>query len=91
MTEPRLRDLFTWIDAHRLSLIDHAADLAELAALARGADLRSEDLRKQLDRIANKSQLMAMELAAALSALERVHPKDPELDEITLTEGLPPP
>ncbi len=90
MTEPRLRELFVWIEAHRLSMIDHAGDLAEIAAMARSCDLRKE-LSRLLDTIANKCQVLSMEIAGALSELERVHPRDPELDEDTLTEGLPPP
>ena len=78
MTEPRLRDLFTWLEAHRLSLIDHAGELAEVAANTRDR------------KAASKCQVIAMELAAAISALDRVHPPDPAASEDTVPDGLPP-
>lgn len=79
MTEPKLRDLFTWAESHRMALIDHAGELAEIAAKTRDKEL------------ASRCQLIAMDLAAAISALDRVHPPDPELDEDTVPIGLPPP
>ena len=90
MTEPRLRELFVWIEAHRMSMIDHAGDLAELAAMARSVDMRCE-LSRLLDAISNKCQTLSMEIAGALSELERVHPRDPVLDDDTVPLGLPPP
>jgi hypothetical protein len=73
MTEPRLRELFAWIEAHRAALIDMAGELAEHAAQARDLDLA----------MANPLQLKAMALASALSELERIHPAKPDEDEIT--------
>lgn len=80
MTEPHLRELFAWLDAHRASLIDLAGELAEHAAQARGLDLA----------MANPLQLKAMALASALSELERIYPSIPDENEITEV-GLPAP
>ena len=79
MTEPHFRDLFVWIEAHRKALIDHAGELAEIAANTRDK------------KAASRCQLIAMELAAAISVLDRVHPPDPESSEDTVPDGLPPP
>lgn len=72
MTEHRLRDLYTWLAAHRMSLIEHAGALAECAGWARSADMRNASA--VLDRLAERLQTMAREHAAALETLDRVHP-----------------
>lgn len=72
MTEPRLRDLYTWIAAHRMNLIEHAGALAECAGWARSANMR--EAPAVLDRLSERCQSMARELAAALETLDRVHP-----------------
>lgn len=102
MTEPRLRELYVWIQAHRMSMIDHAGELAELAAIVRGVDLRTE-LGATLARISNRCQVLSMEIAGALSELERIHPMDLAADEDTAVDlpapdpdadtvpGVPPP
>ncbi len=79
MTEPRLRELFTWLDAHRRDLIDKAGELAELAALAH---------RTGAHGIGNRLQAMAMAMAASIEALDRAHPHDRELDEDTIPDGI---
>lgn len=89
MTEPRLRDLFAWLDAHRMDLIDHAGQTAEIAALLRTADMRTE-LTALLARLASRCQTLSMALAGALSEIERVYPLDPIEDDDTAV-GLPPP
>ncbi len=99
MTEPHLRDLFAWIEARRAADIDLAEDLAEHAAALMHIDLRVDGAA---ERIANALQLAAMAVAASLSELQRIHPAEPEIDEITAvdlpvdpnadtTPGVPPP
>ena len=100
MTEPRLRELFAWIEAHRADMIDLAGELAKHAAELRCIDLRDDGAPV---RLANAIQLKAMAVASALSELERIHPADPLVDDITEVDlpaadpdadtvpGVPPP
>lgn len=90
MTEHRLRDLYTWLAAHRMTLIEHAGALAECAGWARSADLRrAPDV---LDQLSERLQNMAREIAAALETLDRVHPLPPpafrDEDEDTIPHCL---
>lgn len=82
MTEPHLRDLYAFLDAHRLDLIDHAGSTAEIAALLRTADMRTE-LSALLARLANRLQTLSMSIAGSLSEMERVYPLDVLADEDT--------
>lgn len=90
MTERRWRDLCSFLDAHRRDLIDHAGSTAEIAALLRTADMRTE-LSSLLARLSNRCQVLSMSLAGALSELERVYPLDVLADEDTAVDGLPSP
>lgn len=85
MTEPLLRELFVWIHAHRLAMIDHAGELAEIASRASDLDPRA-DIGKALASISNRCQILSMEIAAALSELERIHPMAPDEDEDTAVD-----
>ena len=87
MTEPRLRELFAWVEAKRAADIDLAGELAEIAAALRSIDLRDDGAPS---RLANAIQLKAMAVAAGLSELERIHPAAPDEDEDTGV-GLPAP
>lgn len=78
MTEPRLRDLLSWLDAHRSYLGEHAGALAELALWIRGGSVLDRE------RAAVRAERIAFELAAALEALEHVMPRDPFGDEDTV-------
>lgn len=77
MTERRLRDLYTWIAAHRLMLIEYAGRLAESARW---------DLRREGVRVQELNATIARELAMALEVLDRVHPPplEPYEDEDTI-------
>ena len=79
VTERRLRDLYTWIAAHRLMLIEYAGMLAEAA----GWDRRCEGV---LERLQERIATIARELALALETLDRIHPPpmDPYEDEDTI-------
>lgn len=76
------RDLLTWIEAHRDTLAEHAGALAEAAVWVEGGSVLDRH------RAATRLGRISFELAAALEALERVHPRDAELDEDTVPIAL---
>ena len=84
MTEPRLRDLYTWVDAHRFTLVQHAGALAEIASWIRDRNVNP----RMLEQIETRCDRIAFELAAALEALERIHPREPDVDEDTIPDCL---
>ena len=88
MTEPTLRDLFAWLEAHRATLVQHAGALAEAGHWCRTTTPRKYE--KTLQHVGDRLDRLAFELAAALESLERIHPRDPELDEDT-QPGVEPP
>lgn len=71
------RDLLTWIEAHRATMAEHAGAMAECALWIRGGSVLDAE------RAATRCERIAFEIAAALEALEHVHPRDPQLDEDT--------
>lgn len=83
MTEPRLRDLYAWIAAHRLMLIRHAGLLAEAA----GWDRRREGVLEKLQAL---DERIALELSLSIETLDRIHPppvcpvEDDDTDRIPL-------
>lgn len=85
MTEPRMRDLFTWLEAHRSSMMEQSGALAEIVTWSRSTTLKN--VNATLERIGDRCERLAFELAAALEALHRVHP-DPQ--EETDPRGLRP-
>jgi hypothetical protein len=77
VTEPRMRDLFTWVEAQRESLPEQAGALAECLEWLRGGSVLDRE------RACGVIERVAFEHGAALVALERAHPRDPALDEQT--------
>lgn len=77
MTEPRLRDLYVWLEAQRAALTEQAGALAEAAEWARADDPKVRRMA------ADRCERIASEQAIALMALDRVHPRDVALDEDT--------
>ena len=90
MTEPRLRDLYTWLESHRLGLIQHAGELAECAGWVRLATSTVDP--RVLDRLAARCERISFELATALEALDRIHPpakpEHPIEDDDTIPDCL---
>lgn len=73
MTERSLRDLFVWVEAQRAAMAEQAGALAEAAAWARAV----------CPKAALRCERVAVEQGIALVALDRVHPRDPAVDEDT--------